>query len=348
MNLTAGESGKYIVETATLQVPVRAPLAELTLTAGQSETIDLITSTFAEQGQLLITCEATGVVKKFLAAERKMLYVKAKSVKCNGAQLTSQSLKVYKTEKEALSDASTTATLTASGLTQGANIEMLGIESEDDLLYFSYVNENKVYIASATVRDLYNSEAVLDFAEREIVVNIEVFSLLGSEYYGKDRDVILIFNADVAGTYKITHKENNTTYTTNIDCSAGRQKVTLKTKTWSDQLVDITISRTVGSTTYYSDKLTGGSRNIIGFGKLKFQRSRTELANDINVTIKYNSTTITTVTYAKLKSKTYVLELDGVREDSKLNFSYKENNNGTSRNKDVSISNVINGTTVDF
>ena len=73
LNIVAGEAGTYKVESTTLQAPTRAVLAELTLEADEERTIDLVTSKFADQGKVLVTCVETGVMKEIFAAERNTI-----------------------------------------------------------------------------------------------------------------------------------------------------------------------------------------------------------------------------------------------------------------------------------
>jgi hypothetical protein len=103
LNITAGEAGKYLIESNTLQSPTRVVLAELNMTANQSQTIDLVTSTFANRGKVLVTCMATGVMKEIFAAERNTLDAKALSAKYNGTDLAgNQQLNVSESEDDAL------------------------------------------------------------------------------------------------------------------------------------------------------------------------------------------------------------------------------------------------------
>lgn len=342
LNITAGEAGKYLIESNTLQSPTRAVLAELTLNAGQTQTIDLVTSTFADRGQLLITCEATGVMKELLAAERKTLSIKATSAKYNGSELNTQVLGIYKTEERALSGGSTTATLTASSLIGGYNnIEMPDIESEDDLLYFSYVNGNKIYIASATVGDLIADRANLVFDMREIVVAITDLALSGSQYYGVGRDVTLTFNVTKTGTYTITQTEGSQTKTyTHVANSTGLQTVTLKTLTWGTQL-EVAVSTTIGGATY-SKSVDGATRDVVIFGKaLRVWSYWNDNANQI--TISYNNNFITYVTAEELRDKNEGFEFSyaGLTENSELTFTHWDNKANTTRTAKAKVGDLM-------
>ena len=262
LNITAGEAGKYLIESNTLQSPTRAVLAELNMTANQSQTIDLVTSTFANQGKVLVTCMATGVMKEIFAAERKTLSIKATSAKYNGEDVQgTQSLNISRSENEALGGAGEAAK-SVTDLKSGVNIEMPGIESEDELLYFSYISGNKVRVASAKVRDLIAGSANLVFEEKELLIGITDLALSGSQYYGENRDVTLTFNVTKTGTYTITQTEGsqNKTYT-HVANSTGEQTVTLKTQTWNTKL-NVTVSTTIGGATY-SKSVDGATRDVL-------------------------------------------------------------------------------------
>lgn len=352
LKLTAGEAGVYRIESATLQSPTRAILAEWTMAADEVRTIDLVTSTFAKRGQLLITCDETGISKTVQAAERKYLSAKAVSVKYNGSDV-STSLGIYRTEDEALGGASSTANVTAGDLVARTNIEMVGLGSESDLLYFSYVNENKVYIASATVQDLIAGTAVLNFAEREIVVNITDLALSGDEYYGVGRSVTFTFNTTKTGTYTITQTEGGSTKTyTHTANSTGQQTVTLTTLTWSNQL-NVTVSTTVGGTTI-EKSIDGDTRNKIDFGNLTLREASmgpggggNNVDDNTDITIKYNGNTIGTTEASKLKNGTYELECAGLSNTSQLTLSYSWYNGNMTAT--ATAENLIkNGTTLTF
>ena len=266
LNITAGEAGSYLIESNTLQSTTRAVLADLTLSANETREITLATSTFAGQGKVLVTCKATGVMKEVLAAERKTLYTKVASATYNGEELQGTQLNISRSESDAHSGVGSVAK-TVSELKNGVTIEMPGIESEDERLYFSYISGNKVRIASAKVRDLIAGTANLVFEEREIVVSITDLVLSGSQYYGVGRDVTLTFNVTTIGTYTITQTEGTRTQTyTHKASSTGEQTVTLKTLTWGTQL-EVTVSTTVGGVTY-SEEVDGEVRKVLKLGKL--------------------------------------------------------------------------------
>lgn len=346
LKLTAGEAGVYRIESSTLQPSTRAVLAEWTLSAEEERTIDLVTSTFADRGQLLITCDATSVMKEILAAERKYLSIKATSVKYNGSDvLNTQVLGIYRTEEEALSGGSTTATLTASSLRDGYNnIEMPDIESEDDLLYFSYVNGNKVYIASATVRDLIAGTAVLEFEEREIVVSITDLALSGSQYYGVGRDVTLTFNVTKTGTYTIRCTEgtgNNATKTyTHTATSIGPQTFTLKTQTWNTKL-NVTVSTTVGDITY-SEEVDGATRNVMKFGKVDVKRNSSNISDDevIYITLRNSNNIIGSPKASELRNGGFELPIDNINSSTEFKLYY---NDGRERREYEDAETLIKG-----
>ena len=336
LNITAGEDGKYLIESNTLQSPTRAVLAELDMTANQSQTIDLVTSTFANQGKVLVTCKATGEMKEIFAAERNKLDAQAVS-KYNGEELTENpQLNVSESEDDALSGESL-ASVTVTALKNRTTITVPDIENEDDILYFSYINENKVYIASATAGDL-NDGAVLEFEEREFIqANITDLSLSGDKYYGEGRVVTFKFTTDRVGTYTITQTEGTKTATYRRTITeVGEQTVTLKTLTWGDKL-NVTVKGMNASASK-----EGVTRNTIKFGQLTLRRNNNDVNSD-NITITYDNKTVKTgVKSSELTTGGYELDLPEVREedlDNQITFSYRSNNN--TRRASASISDIM-------
>lgn len=349
LNITAGEAGKYLIESNTLQSPTRAVLAELTLNAGQTQTIDLVTSTFANQGKVLVTCMATGVMKEIFAAERKTLSIKATSAKYNGEDVQgTQSLNISRSENEALGGVGEAAK-SVTDLKSGVNIEMPGIESEDELLYFSYISGNKVRVASAKVRDLIASSANLVFEEKELLIGITDLALSGSQYYGENRDVTLTFNVTKIGTYTITCTEgtgNNATKTyTHTATSIGQQTVSLgKTRTWGDKLI-VTVSTTFEGVTY-SESIEG-VRDVVRFGWIYLYSYYDNDENTI-ITIRYNNQDIANVKgnefQRKLEGKEgWDLQWAGLNKNSQLTFTYVGNDqNKTRRSVTATVEHVMN------
>ena len=352
LNITAGEAGKYLIESNTLQSPTRAVLAELDMTANQSQTIDLVTSTFANRGKVLVTCMATGVMKEIFAVERNMLDAKAVSAKYNGTDLAGeQQLNVSESEDDALRGEGS-ASVTVTTLKNRTTIKVPDIESEDDILYFSYINGNKLYIASATAGDLIAGTAALEFEEREIVVSITDLALSGSQYYGIGRDVTLTFNVTKTGTYTITQTEGSQTKTyTHEANSIGEQTVTLKTLTWGTQL-NVTVSTTVGGATY-SESVVGEVRKVLKLGQLTVrQRGNgnryTNVDGGTDITIRIKDTAITpTVKASVLSAGGYdKIEIEGLKNNDKIEFSFY--NRWTYTSSSLNLEDVIEGKTLNI
>ena len=353
LNIQAGEAGKYLIESNTLQSPTRAVLRELTMTENQTQAITFVTSTFAGRGQLMITCEETGVMKELLAAERKYLSIKATSVKYNGSDVSgTQVLGIYRTEAEALSGSGSASTVIVSGLKERVDIEILGIESENDLLYFSYRNGNYVYIVSATVADLYNGSAELNFVEREFIqANITNLSLSGDKYYGVGRTVTLTFNTDQTGTYTITQTEGSETKTyIHTANSTGKQTVELKTLTYGYKL-EVTVS---GVNATASKEWDG--RNTIVFGKFTLTGGSTSSSSSNNLS-KINSFTITytagsvsnktaTVTRDELTKGGYELKVLGITDQNSGSFVFSYGSSYKTTAK--TVADVVSGTELNF
>ena len=328
LNLTAGDAGKYIIETTTLQVPTRAPLAELTMTAGATQQINLITSTFAEQAQVLITCEVTGVSKVIRGVERNTLNAKAKSLTYNGQSLSdTQSLGVYKSEDDAVREANRVATSTVNALlNNGVTYTVAGL-AEADLLYFSYSDANNVYVASAKASDLSANSAELKFEQREVVANITDITLSGDKYYGENKALTLKFTTDRPGVYTITLTEGgeSITQTYNVE-TAGTKTINqdwLKTQTWSDQ-VTVTISGVNAEAKYESNT----ERNTIKLGKLTFTRgsNNSNVSNNASITISNNGEDLEVKTHTALKNGTDLIAPGLTSEtDGSFKFRYTYN-----------------------
>lgn len=319
LNITVGEAGKYLIESNTLQSPTRAVLKELDMTTTQPQTIDLVTSTFANRGKVLVTCKATGVMKEIFAVERNKLNAQAVS-KYNGEELTENpQLNVSESEDDALSGDGL-ASVTVTALKNRTTITVPDIENEDDILYFSYIKGKKLYIASATAGDL-NDGTALEFEEREFIqANITDLSLLGDKYYGEGRVVTFKFTTDRVGTYTITQTEGTKTATYRRTVTeVGEQTVTLKTLTWGDKL-NVTVKGMNAS-----KSVVGATRNTIKFGKLTLRRNNNDV-NSNNITITYDNKTVKTgVKSSELTTGGYELNLPGVREedlDNQITFSY--------------------------
>lgn len=325
LNLKAGDAGKYIIETTTLQVPTRAPLAELTMAAGATQQINLITSTFAEQAQILITCEATGVSKVIRGVERNTLNAKAESLTYNGQSLSdTQSLGVYKSEDDAVREANRVATSTVNALlNNGVTYTVAGL-AEADLLYFSYSDANNVYVASAKASDLSANSAELKFEQREVVANITDITLSGDKYYGENKALTLKFTTDRPGVYTITLTEGgeSITQTYNVE-TAGTKTINqdwLKTQTWSDK-VTVTISG-VNAT----ESIVGAERNTIKLGKLTFTRGSSNVGNNASITISNNGEDLEVKTHTALKNGTDLIAPGLTSEtDGSFKFRYTYN-----------------------
>lgn len=357
LNLTAGDAGKYIIETTTLQVPTRAPLAELTMTVGATQQINLITSTFAEQAQMLITCEATGVSKVIRGVERNTLNAKAKSLTYNGQSLSyTQSLGVYKSEDDAVREANRVTTSTVNALlNNGVTYTVAGL-AEADLLYFSYSDANNVYVASAKASDLSANSAELKFEQREFVANITDIILSGDKYYGEGNALTLKFTTDRLGEYTITLTEGgeSITQTYNVG-TAGTKTITqdwLKTQTWSDQ-VTVTISGVNAEAKYESNT----ERNTIKLGKLTLSGSNVN--NISNVTITYSAGSVTnqtaSVSKTDLQNGTGYLEVPGITDENKnsasfvFSYTYKSGKTTyTYKSDELTISDVMSTKTINF
>ena len=342
LNLTAGDAGKYIIETTTLQVPTRAPLAELTMTAGASQQINLITSTFAEQAQMLITCEATGVSKVIRGVERNTLNAKAKSLTYNGQSLSdTQSLGVYKSEDDAVREANRVATSTVNALlNNGVTYTVAGL-AEADLLYFSYSDANNVYVASAKASDLSANSAELKFEQREVVANITDITLSGDKYYGEGNALTLKFTTDRPGEYTITLTEGSESVSKTYKVETAGTKTLnedwLKTQTWSDQ-VTVTISGVNAEAKYESNT----ERNTIS---VKLKASGTTPNDNTSVTMSVANV----AKYWRNWTSGQSIEISDLESNTNITFTYSTGNNKKNYEGITTAGALANGTvTINF
>ncbi len=311
LNITAGEAGKYLIESNTLQSPTRVVLAELNMTANQSQTIDLVTSTFANRGKVLVTCMATGVMKEIFAAERNMLNAQAVSAKYNGTDLAeNQQLNVSESEDDALRGEGS-ASVTVTNLKNRTTITVPDIESENDMLYFSYINGNKLYIASATAGDLNDGTANLVFSmEERMIPKLSNITWTNANYYGAGRTVTLSFQTDMPSLdYSINTTSSNLTLT-KTSVSGNTVTMTFTTTTWSDPA-------SVMITANGSDvqQVTGPTRNKLNF---KLTGSGSTPGNNTNVTMSVANVRDQWKNWGNGKTVT----VNGLERGTEIQFSY--------------------------
>ena len=344
LDIIASEAGDYKIESTTLQAPTRAISTTVKMAAGEMKTIDLVTSSFADRGQVTVICVLNAEQKSIMASERNTLNAKVASAKYNDSDLANTiELGVYKTANDASSEANRVASTIVNKLTStnGAACAVAGL-AETDVLYFSYVEENYIYTASATVANLNNGTAQLNFTRSQIVANITNLVLSGDKYYGEGQTVTLTFNTNRAGTYTITQTEGSTTKTyTHTATSAGTQTVTLTTQTWSDKL-NVTVSGMNASAV----SVEGATRNTIKFGQLTLNASDNSSTSNRSVTIKINGTQVATnVSSGNLSG--YEFTRANVNSSDNVELSYQRSSGGTYVSSQL-IENLINDISVTF
>ena len=219
LDITAGQAGSYSISsnTANESVATRA-ISNLSynLAAGETKSVNLTASTFAERVSATVTCSINGesVSKTVTAAVRNKLNPKVASAKYNNDDISdSQELGIYTTQNDAQNRTNAVGTTTVSGLKSGANSYTIAglTESSTSLVYFSYTSGSYVYVASASASALSDGTAALTFIREEIkIANITNIQLTGQSDK-KDRKCTLKFTTDQPGTYTITIKEGDTT-----------------------------------------------------------------------------------------------------------------------------------------
>ena len=348
LNIVAGAAGTYRVESTTLQVPTRATLAELTLEADEERTIDLVTSTFADRGQITVTCG--NETRTATAAERNTLNIKATSVKQGGLDLDGNTeISVYDSESNAngmINSKGTTNVTTLKG-NKGYNVVMPNLQ-ESATLFFSYISDDyHLYVSSATVNALSSGTAELNFVDKGLIVtNITDLSLSGDKYYGVGRDVTLTFNTNIAGTYTITQTEGTETATYKHTVTAvGKQTVKLKTLTWGDKL-NVTVSGMNDS-----ESVVGVTRNTIKFGQLTVRQQGwnggySDVNGGTDITIRINDTDIPQTVKASALSGYDQIEREGLESTDKVVFKYTAWSYGSNRtytSSEFDLEDVVEG-----
>ena len=192
LNITAGESGTYSVSSsnadvvATSNVATRA-ISNLSypLAAGETKSVNLTTSTFAEQVSVTITCSINGesVSKKVTAAVRNKLNPKVTSATFNGSDVSNtQEIGIYKTENDAKNRVNAIGTTIITDLKAGNNSYIIAGLSESTTIYFSYKTGNYIYTSSATANALSVGTATLAFTQNQIKANITNINFGSSDY----------------------------------------------------------------------------------------------------------------------------------------------------------------------
>jgi hypothetical protein len=248
LNITAGQAGTYSVEidnaneVTTSNIITRATISKsYTLAAGETKSVNLTTSTFAEQVSATVTCTTNegSVSKTVTAAVRNKLNPKVSSAKYNNADvLGTQELGIYTTQTDAQNRTNAVGTVTVSELKAGSKSYTIDGLTASSTVWFSYKESNTIYyIASANANVLNAGTAVLAFTREEIkIANITNITLSGQSNKA-DRDCTLKFTTDQLGTYTITITEgSNTTTTTKEVTTIG----------------EITISNVYKTTTRYT------------------------------------------------------------------------------------------------
>ncbi|MBR5825387.1 MAG: hypothetical protein IKY67_14740 [Paludibacteraceae bacterium] len=365
VDIVASATGTYKVESTTLQSPTRAEIATLPLAAGEVKTIELVTSTFADRGQITVTCG--NETRTATAAERNTLNIKATSVKQGGSELNGNiEISVYDSESNAngmINSKGTTNVTTLKG-NKGYNVVMPNL-LKSATLFFSYISDDyHLYVSSATVSALSSGTAELNFVDKGLIVtNITNLSLSGDKYYGEKRDVTFKFTTDRVGTYTITQTEGAETATyTHKATAVGEQTITLKTLTWSDKL------NVVVSGMNASKSVEGVTRNTIKFGKLTLTRpsssmggggwpgggsSGTTNISSGDITITYSAGSVSnktkTVSASDLSSGGCELECAGITSENSGSFVFSYTYNRTTyESSTLKVSDIIIDTTINL
>lgn len=344
LNITAGEAGKYLIESNTLQSPTRAVLAELDMTANQSQTIDLVTSTFADQGKVLVTCMATGVMKEIFAVERNKLNIKVTSTSSDATLQDATNLNVYMSEASARSFGTPIVSMTNSTLKSSwTEMQQSGLQ-ENSEIWFAYKSGLNLYIASATVQELYKGSAQLVFGDPIMIKpTISTVKWTNADYYGAGRTVTLSFQTDIPSLdYSINTTSSNLTLT-KTSVSGNTITMTFTTTTWSDPA-----SVMITANDLDVQQVTGPERNIIEFGKLTLKRNGNNIDSNTELNISYEDTFVATRVRAySLTNGGYKVVVPGVKDPDKdtLTFVYRNNSN---RNDIATVRELMNGITLNF
>lgn len=344
LNITAGEAGIYLIESNTLQSPTRAVLAELTLNAGQTQTIDLVTSTFANQGKVLVTCMATSVMKEIFAAERNKLNIKVDNTSSDATLQDATNLNVYMSEASARSFGTPIVSMTNSTLKSSwTEMQQSGLQ-ENSEIWFAYKSGFNLYIASATVKELYEGSARLEFGDPIMIKpTISNITWTNADYYGEGKTVTLSFQTDMPDlTYSINTTSSNLTRT-KTSVSRNTVTMTFTTTTWSDPA-----SVMITANGLNVQQITGSERNIIEFGKLRLRRNNSNIDSNTELNISYGNTSVANkVRASSLTAGGYEVVVSGVKDPDKDTLTFVYNNN-SNRKATAKVRELMNGITLNF
>lgn len=318
LNITAGDAGTYKVESTTLQAPTRAVLAELTLDADEETTIDLVTSTFANQGKVLVTCMETGVMKEIFATERSKLNIKATSTSSDATLQDATNLNVYMSEASARSFGTPIVSMTNSTLKSSwTEMQQSGLQ-ENSEIWFAYKSGFYVYIASATVNELYEGSAQLVFGDPVMIKpTISTITWTNADYYGEGKTVTLSFRTDMPSlNYSIDTSSSNLTLT-KTSVSGNTVTMTLTTTTWSD-LASVMITANDSDV----QQITGSTRNKLS---VKLTGSGSTPNNNTNVTMSISNSRYTWTNWKNGQ----MITVNDLERNTQIRFSYTGNNSRT-------------------
>ena len=356
LNITAGQAGTYSISsnTANESVATRA-ISNLsyTLAAGETKSVNLTASTFAEQVSATVTCSINGesVSKTVTAKVRNKLNPKVSSAKYNNTDVSdTQELGIYTTQTDAQNRVNAIGITTISDLNAGNQSYTIAELSESTTIYFSYKTDNYIYTASATANALSAGTAALSFTRTEIKANITNVTLSGDKYYGEGNQLTLTFTTDQPGEYTITLTEGSKSVSKTYKVETAGTKTLnedwLKTQTWSDQ-VKVTISG-VGA---IASKDGTTPRNTIKFGKLNIGNS---VSSSITITYTAGSTTreqTTSAIKSELTGGTYDLVCPGITSanSGSFVFSYTTSKpSKTYKSQTLTVAGVMANTQLNF
>ena len=316
LNITAGVDGTYTIssttaDAATTSNVVTRAISDLsyTLAAGETKSVNLTTSTFAEQVYVNVTCD--GVSKRVTAAVRNKLNPKVESATYNGSSVTySGDLGIYSNQNDAKNRENAVGTTTITDLKAGNNSYTIAGLSELTTIYFSYKTGNYIYTASATANALNAGTAVLAFTREEIRPTLSYISWSDADYYGEGKTVTLSFQTDMPDlTYSISSSNLNLSRTS---VSGNTVTMTFTTTTWSDPA-------SVMITAEDSDvqQITGPTRNKLNF---KLTGSGDNLKNSTDVTMSVANANVEDTWRNWRNGKT--VTVNGLEKGTTIQFSY--------------------------
>lgn len=211
VEFTASEEGVYTITSDNLNGSVT-----VTLLAGETYVSPegaFTTATWADAGKVRVTFQDGDYVDIISADTRDVLQMWVKSATYNALDISASAmLDMYSTESEAKNQNGTTLTsVTVSQFLEKYTDVTIRNLQENDVFYFSFVDDGYVYVASSSAEALaYGTILAFNRFDLPPAVMSATFGSAysnqykGTRYYGEGKEVELTFTTDKAGKYSLS------------------------------------------------------------------------------------------------------------------------------------------------